>query len=387
MKLNSLLMIGCALVATTACQNQDQQQGNAPECAVMTVQPTSVNLKKNYPTTIKGRQDIEIRPQISGFITKLCVDEGATVRKGQTLFLINPTEYQAAVNTAKAAIEVAEANLATQEITVKSKRELLKKNIISQYDMQMEENTLASMKANLAQSKAQLVTAKQNLSYTVITSPSDGVVGSIPYRVGSLVSASTAEPLTVVSDISKMYAYFSMTEKELLEQSKGKGSTKAIIEQMPELELQLIDGTIYNEKGKVETISGVIDAATGSVSIRAAFANPNGILKSGSTGNVLIPYKSDSAIVIPQKATYEIQDKKFVYILQPDGTVKSTEVGILDISDGQSYIVTSGLKSGDKIALENVSTLKDGQKITPITEQQSKAKYQTALKQEAASAQ
>ncbi len=387
MKLKSLLMITGALVATTACQKQEQQAGAAPECAVMTVQPTSVDLKTTFPATIRGRQDIEIRPQISGFITKLCVDEGALVKKGQTLFLINPTEYQAAVNTAQAAIKVAEANLATQEITVNSKRELLKKNIISEYDMQMAENTLASMKANLAQSKAQLVTAKQNLAYTTITSPSDGIVGSIPYRVGSLVSSATAEPLTVVSDISKMYAYFSMTEKELLEQTKKSGNDRAVIESMPELDLQLIDGSVYDQKGKVETISGVIDATTGSVSVRAAFANPKGILKSGGTGKILLPYKSDNALVVPQTATYEIQDKKFVYVLQKDGTVKSTEVEVLDVNDGKNYIVTAGLKSGDQIALENVSTMKDGQKITPITAQQSEAKYQAALKQNAGAAQ
>lgn len=387
MKLKSLLMITGALVATTACQKQEQQAGAAPECAVMTVQPTSVDLKTTFPATIRGRQDIEIRPQISGFITKLCVDEGALVKKGQTLFLINPTEYQAAVNTAQAAIKVAEANLATQEITVNSKRELLKKNIISEYDMQMAENTLASMKANLAQSKAQLVTAKQNLAYTTITSPSDGIVGSIPYRVGSLVSSATAEPLTVVSDISKMYAYFSMTEKELLEQTKKSGNDRAVIESMPELDLQLIDGSVYDQKGKVETISGVIDATTGSVSVRAAFANPKGILKSGGTGKILLPYKSDNALVVPQTATYEIQDKKFVYVLLKDGTVKSTEVEVLDVNDGKNYIVTAGLKSGDQIALENVSTMKDGQKITPITAQQSEAKYQAALKQNAGAAQ
>lgn len=387
MKLKSLLMITGALVATTACQKQEQQTGAAPECAVMTVQPSSVDLKTTFPATIRGRQDIEIRPQISGFITKLCVDEGALVKKGQTLFLINPTEYQAAVNTAQAAIKVAEANLATQEITVNSKRELLKKNIISEYDMQMAENTLASMKANLAQSKAQLVTAKQNLAYTTITSPSDGIVGIIPYRVGSLVSSATAEPLTVVSDISKMYAYFSMTEKELLEQTKKSGNDRAVIESMPELDLQLIDGSIYDQKGKVETISGVIDATTGSVSVRAAFANPKGILKSGGTGKILLPYKSENALVVPQTATYEIQDKKFVYVLQKDGTVKSTEVEVLDVNDGKNYIVTAGLKSGDQIALENVSTMKDGQKITPITAQQSEAKYQAALKQNAGAAQ
>lgn len=380
-------MITGALVATTACQKQEQQTGAAPECAVMTVQPSSVDLKTTFPATIRGRQDIEIRPQISGFITKLCVDEGALVKKGQTLFLINPTEYQAAVNTAQAAIKVAEANLATQEITVNSKRELLKKNIISEYDMQMAENTLASMKANLAQSKAQLVTAKQNLAYTTITSPSDGIVGSIPYRVGSLVSSATAEPLTVVSDISKMYAYFSMTEKELLEQTKKSGNDRAVIESMPELDLQLIDGSVYDQKGKVETISGVIDATTGSVSVRAAFANPKGILKSGGTGKILLPYKSENALVVPQTATYEIQDKKFVYVLQKDGTVKSTEVEVLDVNDGKNYIVTAGLKSGDQIALENVSTMKDGQKITPITAQQSEAKYQAALKQNAGAAQ
>lgn len=179
-----------------------------PDYAVVEVQPDSVVLSSSYPATIRGRQDVEIRPNVSGFITKLSVDEGAVVRKGQTLFIIDPVQYEEAVNVARAAVNVAEAAVATAQLTVDNKRELAKKNIISNYDLQMAENTLASQQATLAQARAQLVNAEKNLSYTQVTSPSDGVVGTIPFRVGALVSPSMTTPLTTVSDISEMYVYF-----------------------------------------------------------------------------------------------------------------------------------------------------------------------------------
>lgn len=347
--------------------------------AVVTLQPTDVELKSSYPATVRGKQDVEIRPQVAGFITKLCVDEGATVRKGQPLFIIDQVQYEAAVKQAEAGVKVAEASVATEELTYKNKIELHKKKIISDYELQSAQNTLASKKASLAQAEAQLVNARQNLSYTVVSSPSDGIVGSIPYRIGSLVSASIATPLTTVSQYSEMYAYFSLTEKELLNLIRKDAGEKKMIESFPTVELQLADGSLYDQNGKVETISGVIDPTTGSVTLRAAFPNPNHLLRSGGTGSVLIPYRMESAVVVPQKATYEVQDKKFVYVLQPDNTIKNTEIQIFNVDNGSDYVVMSGLKAGDKIVIENVSTLKDGQAIEPITKEQSEQNFKDAL--------
>lgn len=347
--------------------------------AVVTLQPTDVELKSSYPATVRGKQDVEIRPQVAGFITKLCVDEGATVRKGQPLFIIDQVQYEAAVKQAEAGVKVAEASVATEELTYKNKIELHKKKIISDYELQSAQNTLASKKASLAQAEAQLVNARQNLSYTVVSSPSDGIVGSIPYRIGSLVSASIATPLTTVSQYSEMYAYFSLTEKELLNLIRKDAGEKKMIESFPTVELQLADGSLYDQNGKVETISGIIDPTTGSVTLRAAFPNPNHLLRSGGTGSVLIPYKMESAVVVPQKATYEVQDKKFVYVLQPDNTIKNTEIQIFNVDNGSDYVVMSGLKAEDKIVIENVSTLKDGQAIEPITKEQSEQNFKDAL--------
>jgi len=375
-----LVLLACCLALLSSCGQGDKGTGKAPEFAVIEAKTTTANLTNSYPATIKGKQDVEIRPMVSGFITKLHVDEGATVRKGQVLFSIDPVQYQAAVNSAKAAVETAKAAVNTQELTVNNKRELNKKNIISDYDLQMAENQLAQTKAQLAQANAQLVNAKNNLSYTSVTSPSDGVVGSIPYRVGSLVSPSVASPLTTVADISEMYAYFSMTERQLLSQIREGGSTKEILEKMPNVQLQLIDGTMYADSGRVETISGVIDQTTGSVTMRALFPNKHNVLRSGSTGNVVFPNPLHDVIMIPQTATTEIQDKQFVFVLQPDNTLKNTEVKVFSLDAGKYYYVTEGLKAGEKIVIEGVQNLKDGQSITPITPAEKEAEYQKALK-------
>ena len=368
-----LILLACCL-SLFSCGQSDKTAGKAPEFAVITVETTTANLTNSYPATIRGKQDVEIRPMVSGFITKLHVDEGAVVRKGQVLFSIDPVQYQAAVNSAKAAVETAKAAVNTQELTVNNKREL------NNYDLQMAENQLAQTKAQLAQAEAQLVNAKNNLSYTSVTSPSDGVVGSIPYRVGSLVSPSVASPLTTVADISEMYAYFSMTERQLLSQIREGGSIKEILERMPDVQLQLIDGTMYADSGRVETISGVIDQTTGSVTMRALFPNKHNVLRSGSTGNVVFPNPMTNVIMIPQSATTEIQDKKFVFVVQPDNTLKNTEIQVFKLNDGKYYYVTEGLKAGDKVVMEGVQNLRDGASITPITPAEKEAEYQKALK-------
>ena len=374
-----IVLFAFCLTLLSSCGKKGFDMGGAPECAVQTLQPATVNLTSSYPATIKGKQDVEIRPQVSGFITKVCVDEGSMVRKGQVLFIIDPTQYEAAARSAKAAVATAEAAVSTQQITVDNKRALNKKNIISDYDLAMAENSLASAKAQLASAKAQLISAEQNLGFTNVKSPSDGIVNDIPYRLGSLVSPSITTPLTIVSDITEMYVYASLTEKELLELVRKDGSQSAAVETYPEVQLQLSDGSTYDQKGKIETISGVINANTGAVSIRATFPNSNHLLRSGGMGNLIIPYHMENALVVPQKATTEIQDKKFVFLQQPDNTVKMNEITILNIDNGKEYVVTSGLKQGDLIVIENVGTLKDGQTIKPTTPAQSEANFQQAM--------
>lgn len=375
-----IVLVAFFTVLLSGCGSKSNDTGKVPEYAVQELQKTNADLTTAYPASIKGKQDVEIRPQVSGSITKLCVDEGATVRKGQVLFVIDPTQYEAATRTAKAAVETARAAVSTQQMTVDNKRELNKKQIISDYDLSMAENSLAQANAQLAQAKAQLTTAQQNLSFTQVTSPSDGVINTIPYRLGALVSPSIPTPMTTVSEIGDVYVYFSMTEKELLEMTKTGGTIKEEIGKMPTVKLQLIDGTIYGVEGKVDAITGVINQSTGSVSIRAIFPNKENILRSGGTANVIIPYNMKNVISIPQSATVEIQDKKFVYVLQPDNTLKYTEIVIFNLNNGKDYLVTSGLKSGDKIVIEGVQNLKDGQKIHPITPAQKEANYQQAMK-------
>ncbi len=349
--------------------NQQQQMGaSAPQIATMTVDYETSNLESAYPATIKGRTDIAIRPQVTGFITKVHVDEGQQVKKGQVLFTLDQVQFQAAVESAEAAIKVAETAVSTAKLTEANKRKLLDKNIISEYEWQVAANSLAQAEAQLSQAKANLVNAKKNLAYTVVTSPSDGVIGTIPNREGSLASPSSAQPLTTVSDNSEVYAYFSLNEKDILEMTDGgKKSLNSSINEMPQVTLRLATGEIYPEPGKVATVSGVIDNTTGAASVRALFKNENGMLRSGSTGSILVPVKADSAIVIPQKATYELQDLRYVYVLNDSNVATSRPITVNPVNDGKNFVVTSGLKVGDRIAVEGVGTkVRDGVTIQPV---------------------
>lgn len=368
------------LSVLTACGGgQGGMKMGDNQFAVEVVKATSSNQSEQYPATIKGLQDIEVRPQVSGLIVKLCVDEGATVRKGQALFQIDPTQYKAAYDQAAASVKSAKANLETITATERNKKMLHDQKIISDFEYQTAVNNLLTAKANLAQAEAAYTAAKQNLDFCTVKSPSDGVIGTFPYRIGALVSPSISEPLTTVSEIGDMYVYFSMTEKQLLDLTRAGGTLKEQLEKMPAVKLQLADGTMYDAEGKIDAVSGVIDQTTGSVSMRAIFPNKQNILRSGGMANVVFPYTMSEIILIPQTATQEIQDKKFVYVLQPDSTLKHTEIQISNLNDGKNYIVTGGLKEGDQIVVEGVQTLQDGQKISPITVAQKEAKYQQAL--------
>ena len=322
----------CCLAAV-ACGQAPSAMGPG-EYAVLTVATTNREIPTNYSATIRGRQDIDIYPQVSGTIWQLCVNEGQRVSKGQTLFIIDQVPYKAALQTAEANVAAAEASVATAQLTYDSKKELFARNVVSQYDLSTAENNLLTAKAQLAQAQAQQVNAANNLSYTVVKAPSDGVVGTLPYRVGALVSASMPQPLTTVSDNSTMYVYFSMTENQLLNLARRYGSIAETLKNMPDVQLQLNDGSMYDQSGRVESISGVIDTSTGSVSLRAAFPNPNGLLHSGGVGNVVLTSAFKNCIVVPQSATFELQDKIFVSKLG-DGKAASTMGGAEKITKGQ----------------------------------------------------
>lgn len=377
-----------AALCVGACSNQKAQQGaTVNEVAVMSVELGQTTLNNSYPVTIEGVQDVEIRPKVAGFITNVLVSEGDFVKKGQLLFELDSIQYKAAVETAQAAVLVAEASIATAELNVETRTELFEKNIISEYELQTAKNTLASAKASLAQARAQLLNAQDNLSYTQVESPADGVVGKIPYKVGSLVSSSVTTPLTTVSDIANILVNFSMTEKQLLEFTREGGTMQEIINSFPPVQLVLADGSLYKEEGKVKTISGVIDPSTHSVRMQALFPNTRNVLRSGGTGNLLLPVTRDSLITVPQLATFELQDKKFVYIVSDSSTLVSTEIQVFPESDGQNYFVTAGLKPGDRIAIEGVALLRNGAKIKPITKAQADARVKNIVNQSAAAAQ
>lgn len=382
-----------ALIFLASCGNDGQKKGAGPGAQagqvktypVLNIVPQTTTLFTDYPATIEGQQNIEIRPKIDGYVEKMFVDEGATVKKGQPLFRISAPQYEQNVRTAMADIKIAKADVNAAEMNVNKVRPLVDKNIISKYELESAEYTLQAKQAALAQANATLANAKTNQGYTLITSPANGVVGTIPYKIGSLVSSNTTEPLTTVSNIGKIYAYFSVNEKQALDFSKNtKGATtEARLASLPPVSLVLSDGSVFAQKGRLETASGMINTQTGSVSVRATFPNPGNIIRSGSSGAVRIPSPVDSAILIPQKSTYEIQGKKFVYFVSDSGTVQSREIKIMNNSGGQFFVVKEGLKPGDKIVLEGVATLREGAAIKPVPVK-SDSLYQQLLQKQAA---
>ena len=360
-KVKQGLLLLCCMVAATGCKQAPPAQMET-EYEVMTVSPADRMISSAYSATIRGRQDIDIYPQVSGTLTKVCVTEGQRVKNGQTLFIIDQVPYEAALQTAVANVESAKASLATAQLTYDSKEELYKENVISSFDLSTAKNSLLAAKAQLAQAKAQEVSARNNLSYTVVKSPADGVVGTLPYRVGALVSSALAQPLTTVSDNSDMYVYFSMTENQLLALTRQYGDMDEALKNMPEVELILNDNSVYQKKGTIESISGVIDRQTGTVVARVVFPNESRLLHSGASGTVVVPSIYKNCIAIPQTATVRMQDKTIVYKVV-DGKAVSTLITVAGINDGREYIVLDGLKAGDEIVSEGAGLVREGTQV------------------------
>lgn len=360
MKSHNKIII-CSILCLTlfsACKESAQQTAGV-KYKTLTVEKSDRILENEYTASVQGRQFVEIRPQVSGIITDICINEGDAVKKGQTLFIIDQVPYKAALETATANVKSAESQLATAKLDAESREELYKANVVSEYDLQTARNTLAAAEAALAQAKAEEINARNSLSYTEVKSPVDGSASMIPYRVGALVSSSIAQPLVTVSDDAQVYIYFSMSENQIIDLIQHYGSLRKAIEQMPEIEFRLSNGTLYGHAGRVDAISGTVDASTGAVSLRATFDNPEKLLRNGGNGTVIVPTALTDCIVIPQSSTYEIQDKKFVYKVI-DGKTESFPIEVFRLNNGTEYVVESGLEVGDIIIAEGAGLLRDG---------------------------
>ena len=371
--MKKMMLAAASVLLLASCGGGGRPTFGDNEYPVVEVGTQSAAMQSTYPAAIKGVQDVQICPKVSGFITKIHVKEGQTVGAGQVLFEIDNATYQAQVRQAQAAVNTAKTQVNTAKLTYDNSKQLYDNKVIGDYELQTAQNTYEQARAGLAQAEASLANAREMLGFCYVKSPAAGVVGTLPYKVGTLVSAQNV--LTTVSDISSMEVYFSMNEKDVLQMSKtGNG-----LDQLPAVKLQLSDGTVYAHEGKVAKMSGVIDQATGTVQLIAVFPNPEKLLKSGGSGNVIIPRDNATAIVIPQSCVMEVQNKKFVYLLGQDNKVVYTEITVDPQNDGNTYVVTSGLKVGDKYVTNGIVKLSDQMQIVPITPE----RYQQKIDEQA----
>lgn len=420
MKMNKVLLFAATAAVTVlaSCGGGQQSLPTSDEYPVITIGASNAQLKTTYPATIRGVQDVEIRPKVSGFITKLNVHEGEYVRAGQLLFVVDNSTYQAAVRQAQAQVNSAQSSVAqaqagvvqanaslnsanaqaaTSRLTYENSKNLYNNKVIGDYELQTSKNayetaqaavrqaqsgvasataTVKQAEAGVRQAQAALATAKDNLGFCYVTSPTSGYVGSLPYKEGALVSPSSAQPVTTVSNSSTMEVYFSMTEADVLNLSRTNNGLNNAIKNFPGVSLQLVDGSTYNHEGTIVKTSGLIDATTGTVSVIARFPNPEHLLKSGGSGQIVIAKNNNKALLIPQDATIQVQNKIFVYKVDGNNKVHYSEITIDPQNDGINYIVTGGLKMGDRIVSKGVSSLEDGGQIKALTP----SEYEEALK-------
>ena len=378
MKKSKILLLAATALMLASCGGS----GGRPtfgdnEFPVVTVGTTSTTMQSTYPAVIKGVQDVEIHPKVQGFITQINVKEGQTVSAGQVLFVLDNVTYQAQVRQAEASVKTATATCNTAKLNYENSQKLHENGVIGDFEYRSAVNSYEQAKASLAASEASLASAKEMLSFCYVKSPAAGVVGSLPFKVGTLVSAGNT--LTTVSNISSMEVYFSMTEKDVLEMGKNAGGLAGALKDIPAVKLKLADGNMYGLDGTVTKMSGVIDPTTGSVQMIALFQNPEKLLKSGGSGTIIIPRSSSDAIIIPQSCVSEVQNKKFVYLLGKDNKVKYSEIKVDPQNDGKNYVVTEGLKAGDKYVTNGITKLNDGMEIVPITPE----KYQQKIDEQA----
>ena len=355
--------VGMAVVLSASCGEEKQQrQQQAADYQTMVVSQKDMVLERQYSARLTGKQIVEVRPQVSGCITRILTGEGEAVKKGQTLFVIDQVPYSAALEVAVATRKSAEARLATAQMNYDNERLLQEGRVVADMSVQTMQNALLEAQAALAQAKAQEVNARNNLSYTEVKSPVSGVASMIPWHVGSLVSSSIAEPLVTVADDSEVYVYFSISESQALDLVTQYGSIEKFIAEAPMVSLRMNNGQLYGEQGRISAVSGTVDDKTGAVALRATFPNAGGLLHHGGSGTVVVPTHRKDCIVIPQEATYELQNRMFVYKVV-NGKTKATPITLYPQNNGKEYIVDEGLQVGDTIIAEGAGLLKEGIEI------------------------
>ena len=359
MKYPIFIIFGIALCLASCSERKQQQHGDSAQYKTIVVGKSDQTLHQQYSARLTGRQIVEVRPQVSGIITRICIGEGEQVKQGQTLFIIDQVPYQAALQVAIAGVKSAEAKLATAQMNHESEVTLKDNQVVSDFSVQTTQNALHEARAALALAKAQEVNARNNLSYTTVKSPVSGSASMIPYHVGALVSSNISEPLVTVADDRVIYAYFSITENQVIDLIQQYGSMDDFIKQAPAVELKLSNGVVYELRGHIDAVSGTVDEQTGAVTLRASFQNPKRLLHNGGTATIVVPTAMNGCIVIPQEATYELQNRTFVYKVV-DGKTKATPVELFPQNNGKEYIIMNGLSVGDTIISEGAGLLKDG---------------------------
>jgi len=346
----------------TSCAEDKKKAHDAAQYQTMVVSRKDMTLQRQYSARMTGRQIVEVRPQVSGCITRICINEGEAVKKGQVLFIIDQVPYTAALEVAVAARKSAEARLATARMNYKNETQLKEGRVVSDVSVETMRNALLEAEASLAQAKAQELNARNNLNYTEVKSPVSGVASMIPWHVGSLVSSNISEPLVTVADDSEMYVYFSISENQALNLISQYGSIEQFISKAPAVSLRLNNGQNYDQQGTISAVSGTIDDKTGAVTLRATFPNKGGLLHNGGSATIVVPTQHKDCVVIPQEATYELQNRMFVYRVV-DGKTKATAVTLFPQNNGKEYIVEEGLNAGDTIIAEGAGLLREGVEI------------------------
>jgi membrane fusion protein, multidrug efflux system len=361
----------CSIAITLyACQttagNDAAFHQPPPALPVITVNNITASVKQEFSASLEGTKDIEIRPQVDGYLDKIYVDEGAYVRKGQSLFHVDSRPYVEQLNTAKAGLATAKANLANAQINLSKITPLVQNNVVSDVQLKSAQAAYDAAAASVEQAKSMVQSAEINVGYTTIKAPADGYIGRIPFKTGSLVGRLTPDALTVISDIREVFAYFSMSENDFMRfKNQFEGNTiEEKIKKMAPVELLLPDGSVYAHKGRVQTVTGQFDNSIGTISFRAVFPNADRLLRSGNTGKIRIPQFLSNTLLVPQEATYEIQDKVFVFALTDSNKVVSKPITISG-KTATYYFVESGVQAGEKIVFAGIGNLKDGMIISP----------------------
>ena len=356
-------MVLCAATGLTACGIEEPKMTNS-SFETMTVKKSDIEVPYKFSARMKGQNDVTITPQVSGQLMRIAVSEGQLVKKGQVLFAIDSRNAQLELEAAQANLQAALASESSAKLEYESNKNLFDKKIVSSYMLSNSQNSYKQAQAAVAQARASVNRAKVNLGFCTITAPVSGVIGEIPVRVGDQVSPMTE--LTILSGNTTMFAEFSVTEaivEAMVQNNMSAGEVDKYIASLPEATFVMKNGTEYPHKGRVVSLTGVVNAATGSLTCKVTFPNPEGHLYSGIQGTIVMPFAEKSVIIVPQYAVVRLQDKAQVYKVKADSTATAVEVTTEDTGNGKDFIVTSGLNEGDQIVTTGANNVTEGQKV------------------------